>query len=121
MPEFWKPITRESADHSLPFCLAAALIDGDITTETFDQKRFLDTEIISVMDKITIELNEKFNAVAPEDRNCRITAALSSGREVKAEKCHTRQYSERPIPKHLVEEKFRKITANTLSTKARMN
>ncbi len=70
------------------------------------------------MDKITIELNEKFNAVAPEDRNCCITAALSSGREVKAEKCHTRQYSERPIPKHLVEEKFRKITANTLSTKS---
>jgi len=118
VPEFWKPVTRESADHSLPFCLAVALIDGDITPETFEKKRYLDSDIISLMNKVTIELNEKFTAAAPEDRNCRITASLSFDREVQAEQCHTREHSERSVPKRLVEEKFRKMSAGILSEKS---
>src|SRR5436305_3447495 len=30
-PEKWKPETRETADHSLPYITAIALIDGDVT------------------------------------------------------------------------------------------
>ena len=118
IPDFWKPVTRESADHSLPFCLVAALLDGDITTETFDKKRFLDSDVISLMNKVTIELNEKFTNAAPEERNCRITASLSSGHEVQVEECHTRKQSERCIPRPLVEKKFRKMSANFLSEKS---
>ena len=35
-PEKWTPKSRETADHSVPFCVAAALLDGDITAATFD-------------------------------------------------------------------------------------
>ncbi len=34
-PEKWKPKTRETADHSLPYCTAAALVDGEITARQF--------------------------------------------------------------------------------------
>ena len=30
-PEKWRPKTRETADHSLPYCTAVALVDGDVT------------------------------------------------------------------------------------------
>ncbi len=33
-PEKWRPATRETADHSLPYTVARAVIDGVITTET---------------------------------------------------------------------------------------
>src|SRR6185295_13392295 len=31
----WHPATRETADHSIPYCVAAALIDGRVTEKTF--------------------------------------------------------------------------------------
>jgi 2-methylcitrate dehydratase len=115
VPGFWKPETRESADHSLPFCVAAALLDGDITTETFAKKRYLDRDIISMMSKITIELNENFTAAAPEEKNCRMTAALSFNRQASAEIKHTKAHSERAVPKKTVEAKFNKMSAGILS------
>ena len=41
-PEAWAPKTRETADHSLPYCTAAALFDGDVTLATFDEEHFTD-------------------------------------------------------------------------------
>jgi 2-methylcitrate dehydratase len=38
----WHPISRETADHSLPYIVAAALLDGYIRTESFDPARVLD-------------------------------------------------------------------------------
>ena len=34
-PEKWRPKTRETADHSLPYCTAVALVDGDVTLDSF--------------------------------------------------------------------------------------
>src|SRR5206468_1702350 len=44
--EKWRPTTRETADHSLPFCCAAALVDGDVTLATFDDERLHDPRIL---------------------------------------------------------------------------
>lgn len=35
-PEKWRPTTRETADHSLPYCVAVALTDGRVTLASFD-------------------------------------------------------------------------------------
>src|SRR5207253_5214162 len=39
-PQKWRPKTRATADHSLPYCAAVALADGDVTLAQFDPKRF---------------------------------------------------------------------------------
>ena len=41
-PEKWRPKTRETADHSLPYCTAVALVDGTITAEQFTAERLAD-------------------------------------------------------------------------------
>jgi 2-methylcitrate dehydratase len=38
----WVPISRETADHSLPYIVAAAVLDGAIGTQSFDPERVLD-------------------------------------------------------------------------------
>ena len=45
-PEAWTPKTRETADHSLPYCTAAALFDGDVTMATFDETHFTNSELV---------------------------------------------------------------------------
>jgi len=38
----WHPISRETADHSLPYVVAAAVLDGYVRTDSFDPDRVLD-------------------------------------------------------------------------------
>jgi 2-methylcitrate dehydratase len=38
----WHPISRETADHSLPYIVAAAILDGYVRTDSFDPPRVLD-------------------------------------------------------------------------------
>ena len=37
-PEKWRPKTRETADHSLPYCTAVALVDGEISARQFTRR-----------------------------------------------------------------------------------
>jgi 2-methylcitrate dehydratase len=39
----WNPISRETADHSMPYIVAAAVLDGFVRTESFDPDRVLDS------------------------------------------------------------------------------
>src|SRR5947209_5088017 len=44
-PEKWRPETRETADHSLPYITAIALIDGKVTDQQFQPSRFTDPAV----------------------------------------------------------------------------
>src|SRR5262249_32966145 len=45
--EAWAPRTRETADHSLPYCTAAALFGGEVTLATFDERCFTDAALVA--------------------------------------------------------------------------
>ena len=49
----WHPVSRETADHSLPYIVAAAVLDGAITVGSFAPKAVLDPERQAFMKKIT--------------------------------------------------------------------
>src|SRR3982751_5158885 len=65
-PEKWKPQNRETADHSLPYITAVALIDGDITDKQFDPKRFTEPKIVSFLQKVEVERNDELSAIYAE-------------------------------------------------------
>ena len=48
-PEKWRPKTRETADHSLPYCTAVALVDGKITAEQFTAERMSDPVLLDLV------------------------------------------------------------------------
>src|SRR5205814_5482253 len=56
-PEKWKPNTRETADHSLPYITAIALIDGEVTSKQFDPERFKDREVWKFLEDVKVERN----------------------------------------------------------------
>ncbi|HKC98174.1 MAG TPA: MmgE/PrpD family protein, partial [Methylomirabilota bacterium] len=53
-PAKWDPQTRETADHSLPYMLAVALVDGRITPASFEPKRYLDPALRPLMNRIRV-------------------------------------------------------------------
>jgi 2-methylcitrate dehydratase len=53
-PEKWRPRTRETADHSFPYGVAVALLDGTVTLRSFDEKRMNDPVLQALMYKVSV-------------------------------------------------------------------
>lgn len=79
-PELWAPKTRETADHSMPVSVAIALADGTVTPQSFENTRFLDGDVLDLIGKTEIVVDDAFNAQAPKVRNCRIEATDTTGK-----------------------------------------
>src|SRR5690606_6382682 len=78
-PQKWNPQTRETADHSMPYLLAAALLDGRITSASFDAERMCDPAIKRLMDRITVTESKEFTSQYPRKLVSQIEVVTKSG------------------------------------------
>ena len=78
-PAKYRPTSKETADHSLPYSLAVGLVDGMVTPLQFKQERIDDPALIPVMDKIKVVPNDEFEALFPEFQPSQVTITLADG------------------------------------------
>jgi 2-methylcitrate dehydratase len=78
-PAKYRPTSKETADHSLPYSLAVGLVDGMVTPLQFKQERIDDPSLIPVMDKIKVVPNEEFEALFPKFQPSQVTITLTDG------------------------------------------
>jgi 2-methylcitrate dehydratase len=108
-PEAWAPKTRETADHSLPYCTAAALMDGDVTLATFDEKRFTDPALLALTAKLKVHRDASCNTRYPRGIPNRLTVTLADGRRLVREVEFPRGHAGNPMTDAEVERKFRAL------------
>ncbi|MBX9585144.1 MAG: MmgE/PrpD family protein [Gemmataceae bacterium] len=106
-PEAWAPKTRETADHSLPYCTAAALMDGDVYLPTFDEGRFTDPALLDLTAKVQVHLDNALSLRYPKGIPNRITVTLADGRKLAEEVEFPRGHAGNPMTDQEVEAKFR--------------
>ncbi|HEX2865611.1 MAG TPA: MmgE/PrpD family protein [Ignavibacteriales bacterium] len=80
-PHKYRPESRETADHSLPYCIAAALVDHKITTNSFSEEKMKDPAIWEVIDKIKGEASIEFEKMFPAKQPSRVKIRTRDGRE----------------------------------------
>lgn len=80
-PHKYRPESRETADHSLPYCIAAALVDHKITTQSFSEEKLKDPRIWEVIDKIHGEASEEFEKMFPAKQPSKVVIKTKDGRE----------------------------------------
>jgi 2-methylcitrate dehydratase len=73
-PEKWHPRTRETADHSFPYCVAVSLMDGAVTRRWFDKKRLSDPALASLIQKIRVAQQPEFMGRYPQAMPTRVTS-----------------------------------------------
>lgn len=73
------PTNRETADHSLPCCVAMALVDGRLDARGFEQGRWQAPEVRALMARIACEPSARLEAAHPGGRPVRLTAQLRDG------------------------------------------
>ena len=78
-PSKYRPTSKETADHSLPYALAVGLVDGQVTPLQFREERIGDTALTPIMDKVKVVPNDEFEALFPEFQPSRVTITLRNG------------------------------------------
>ena len=114
-PEKWKPRTRETADHSLPYCVAVALLDGTVSVRSFGTKRLADPALHSMMQKIRVVELEEFRTRYPEAMPTRVSVRTASGTEYVTQVDLPLGHPKNPISDREIVEKFCRLAAGKLA------
>ncbi len=72
--------TKEEADHSLPYLIAAALLDGEVTPSQFAPNRIVRADIQELLSRVYVRASEEFSARFPREMPCRVRLQLKDGR-----------------------------------------
>ena len=83
-PEKWRPQTRETADHSLPYCTAVALLDGKVSSAQFTDERMRDPVLLDLVARTRVIEDPKLTAGYPEGIPNRVTVTLDDGQKLVA-------------------------------------
>jgi len=118
-PEKWRPKTRETADHSLPYCTAVALVDGDVTLDSFSQERLQDESLLALVAKIRVLRDSNLTARYPRGIPNRIVVTLADGKTLTAENEFPRGHDQNPMSDEEVTDKFTRMTQDLLDEPTR--
>lgn len=115
--EKYDPHTRETADHSIPYIVVATLLDGEITEKTYTPERYRDPKILSLLKRFTMEEDRQYTREWPKTFNCRIEVTGRSGQKWVKHMKNPKGHPANPMSDSEIEEKFLKLTQETLSSK----
>lgn len=91
-----RPSTGLEGKFSMPFCVAAALVDGRVGLDTFDDARLRDPKITEVQSRVTMHVDSTLDASAPALTQAQVTVRLKDGRVLIALANGARGYPARP-------------------------
>jgi len=107
----WKPETRESADHSIPFTIAMALMHGELSIEHYERERFKDADVRDLMRKIEVRLGEESEKAWPDIPLSELRVRLHDGIEHAARVSFHLGHFKCPMSDAQQESKFKALAA----------
>jgi 2-methylcitrate dehydratase len=104
-------LTKEQADHSLPYMIAVALCDGDLLPAQYAPKRIAARDVQDLLHRVRVKPLAEFSACFPEQMACRVAITLHNGRRLEVEKRDYEGFHTRPMSWERVVLKFRQLAA----------
>jgi 2-methylcitrate dehydratase len=105
----WKPETRESADHSLPFVMAVALMEGNLEIRHYEQMYYKRSDVWALMQKIKVRIGEEPVAVWPEVPLNIVDVEMESGKVLSTKVAYHLGHFKRFMTDDEQERKFRPL------------
>jgi len=118
-PAKWRPQAKETADHSLPYITACALMDGKITVASFIPERFTDPALLDLTAKVKCVEDAEYSARYPDGFGNRITVKLKNGTTNVAEELYPKGHPRNPMTDAEIEEKFHTLASPVMPKKRR--
>jgi 2-methylcitrate dehydratase len=103
--------TKEQADHSLPYLLAVALLDGDVMPAQFRPDRIMRADVQGLLKKVSVRPNHEYTDQYPAKMPAKITVRLQDGRAIEHEVQDYPGLASRPFTWDDSVEKFDRLVA----------
>jgi 2-methylcitrate dehydratase len=117
-PSKYDPHTRETADHSLPYVIAAALVDRQVTPVQFTMEKILDPKIRAQLNKVEVVADPEIEKVFPALQRVIVNITTTDGRVLSKQLDFPKGDPRNPLTDQEVEEKFAALAEGVLSTGA---
>ena len=105
--------TKEEADHSLPYIVAAAALDGEVTPAQYATERIARDDVQRLLRRVEVVPDPAFSRRFPEEHACRLTVTLSDGRVLVREMSEYEGFHTRPMSWEGAVRKFSAVAVRT--------
>lgn len=113
--EKWHPANRETADHSMPYTAAVALMYGMVEARHFEADYLQNPALLNLVQKVKVSVSEEANRRAPEAMLSHVEVTTTSGARYSAEVPYHRGHYKNPMSDQEIEAKFRGLARDLLS------
>lgn len=103
--------TKEEADHSLPYMVAVALLDGQVLPEQYAPARIARDDVQALLRRVAVRPIDAYSRRFPAQMPCRVMIRLRDGRRLVREKEDYEGFVTRPMRWETVVEKFDRLAA----------
>jgi 2-methylcitrate dehydratase len=118
-PSKYDPRTKETADHSLPYVIAAAIVDRQVTPLQFTDERILDPTIRAQLHKVEVVADPEIEALFPALQRVHVTIATTDGRKLSKQIDYPKGDPRNPLTDREIEDKFDALAEPVLSAERR--
>lgn len=103
--------TKEQADHSLPYVIAVAILDGDVMPDQYELNRILREDVQSLLRQVSVMANSGYSERFPAEMPCRIQVFLNGGQSLVRESRDYPGFLSHPMSWEIARTKFEQLAA----------
>ena len=114
-PSKYDPHTRETADHSLPYVIAAALVERQVTPAQFTAEKIMDPAIRAQLRKVEVVADPEIEKVFPALQRVVVNITRTDGSVLSKQLDFPKGDPRNPLTDQELEEKFAALAEGVLS------
>ena len=114
-PSKYKPATKETADHSLPYCIAVAAAKGNVLPSDFTDEAIKDPLVWELLPKIKVVADPEIDGLFPKVKRAIVTVILEDGQNWTEQADHAKGRAENPLSDEELISKFKANAKTQLS------
>ncbi|MFQ5995180.1 MAG: MmgE/PrpD family protein [Acidiferrobacterales bacterium] len=112
----YDPRTKETADHSLPYVIAAALVDQEVTPAQFETGRIMDPTIRAQLNKVEVIADPDYDNQFPQRQQTEVTIKTTDGRILSRQLQYPKGDPRSPLTDEEIKAKFDTLAAPVLTS-----
>ena len=113
--EKWRPTNRETADHSMPYTVAVALMYGAVDQSHFGDEYLQNQSLLDLTSRVNVSVSEEANQRAPEAMLCDLEVLTGAGQRYSSQVAYHKGHFKNPLTDAELEKKFRSLACGPLS------
>jgi 2-methylcitrate dehydratase len=111
--------TKEQADHSLPYLLAVALLDGQVLPEQYLPQRVAADDVQALLRRVEVNPDPELSRRFPEQHSAHVRVRLHDGRVLEREQHDYEGFRSRPMGWDAVAAKFDRLAERHIDAERR--